>query len=127
MGTIHPHHSTCKEPWTWTNFTPQELSCKHCGEYYHDPASLDALQALRNAWGKPLVINSAHRCAAHNRAIGGAKASRHLRIAFDCRCPATEQQAFAAAAEKAGFTGIGTYPSKGFVHVDTGPKREWNG
>ena len=45
--------------WEWINFTPKELSCKCCGQYYHDPASLDALQEARNIAGKAFIINSA--------------------------------------------------------------------
>lgn len=45
--------------WRWPNFSPSELSCRHCGEYHHDEAALDALQRARSCTGKPFVINSA--------------------------------------------------------------------
>lgn len=121
------HFSDFKGEWSWPHFTPKEVSCKHCGELYLDPASMDALEELRKAWGKPIVINSAHRCMFHNHAVGGTTNSQHLKIAFDCRCPKEDQAAFIVAAKKAGFTGIGRYPGKGFVHVDCGPRREWVG
>ena len=125
MAHTYCHHSQFKGPWPWPNFTAEEVSCKHCGELYLDPASMDALQSLRDDWGKPIRINSAHRCADHNRAVGGTANSQHLKIAFDCACPRSEQSVFIMAAKNAGFTGIGRYQT--FVHLDLGPRREWRG
>lgn len=119
------HYTNYTGPWPWKDFTPPEVACKHCGELYLDEPSMDALQALRGRWGKAIVINSGHRCAVHNKSVGGAPRSQHLQIAFDCRCPKDDQPAFIAAAQSAGFTGIGRYPGRGFVHLDMGPKRQW--
>lgn len=113
--------------WPWQNFSPREISCKCCGEMYLSNRAMDALQALRDIWGKPIHINSAHRCANHNLAVGGAAKSQHLTIAFDCVCPAADQSEFIRDAKQAGFTGIGRYPDQGFVHIDMGPRREWHG
>ncbi len=76
------------------------------------------LQALRDAWGKPLVITSGHRCKAHNKRVGGASRSKHLMVAFDVVMPAEYQEIFSKTAVAVGFNGIGTYPTKGFVHLD---------
>lgn len=127
MSNLFSHYSQFREKWHWKNFTPAELACKHCGEYYHDPDSLDALQLLRGGWGRPIIINSAHRCETHNRAVKGTPNSQHLKIAFDCACLRKNQDSFVHAALIAGFTGIGRYASRGFVHLDTGPKRGWRG
>lgn len=127
MPNLYSHYSQFQDEWRWKNFTPAELACKHCGEYYHDPASLDALQLLREGWGKPIVINSAHRCETHNRIVGGSQNSQHLKIAFDCVCQRKDQDQFVSAALIAGFTGIGRYASRNFVHLDMGPKRGWRG
>lgn len=114
--------------WPWPNFTASEIACKcGCNEVYVDPESMDALQDLRDVWGKPIVLTSAHRCTAHNAAVGGAANSRHLTLAFDCAVPAVDQDEFVALAEGVGFTGIGTYPKRGFVHLDMGPRRRWQG
>lgn len=107
--------------WKWENFTLKELSCKHCGESYIDEYSLDALQDLRDEWGKPIVLTSAHRCIEHNKAVGGAPRSYHLRLAFDCVCPKEEQEAFAKLAKEVGFHGIIQYRNRGFVHLDCRP------
>ena len=105
--------------WPWPNFTLREITCKcGCNESYIDQESMDALQRLRDAWGAPVIINSAHRCARHNKAVGGASASQHLKIAFDCRCAREDQAVFARLAKEAGFRGIIQYPGRGFVHLD---------
>ena len=36
------------------------------------------LQPLRNAYGKPIIVNSGYRSSELNRAIGGAKNSQHM-------------------------------------------------
>ncbi|MCQ2231410.1 MAG: D-Ala-D-Ala carboxypeptidase family metallohydrolase [Paludibacteraceae bacterium] len=38
----------------------------------------NVLDPLREAWGKPLHVNSGYRCPDLNRAIGGAKTSDHM-------------------------------------------------
>lgn len=38
---------------------------------------LNVLQPLRDAWGKPLHINSGYRCPALNEAVGGVPTSQH--------------------------------------------------
>lgn len=118
MSELYAHHSNFSGEWYWKNFTPAEVSCKHCGEFRYDFKAMTALQLLRDRWGKPVIIHSAHRCAQHNERVGGAKASRHLEIAFDCRCLRSDQPAFARMAWEVGFTGIIQYPGRGFVHLD---------
>lgn len=114
-------------PWPYKSFTKKEVACKHCGEFYYDQESMDALQELRDAWGKPIVLDCGHRCPVHNAKVGGVESSQHLKIAFDCVCPADEQEAFIEAAKQAGFRGVGRYPSRGFVHLDMGIERSWRG
>jgi len=135
------HHQDYTGPWPWTYFTPAEIACRcGCGELwpgsgempdsFHE--AMDALQELRELLGRPIRLNSAHRCADHNAAVGGAEDSQHLGLAFDCRCPA-DQAGFLAAAGECGFTGMGRYrprarpPRSGFVHLDLGPTRYWEG
>lgn len=115
------------DDWRWPHFSATELACdcnRYCnGEYFHDPAFLDALEALRAMVG-PLKINSAHRCRSHNAAVGGARASLHTRaIAVDIALKGHKRKVLAETALKAGFRGIG-YGST-FLHVDLGPRRAW--
>lgn len=127
--------------WHWSFFTPKEIACKGkacCGgelwdkeEYgeknipYYLVEALDKLEMLRTKWGKPIILNSAHRCKKHNKRIGGALKSQHLKIAFDCRIKKEEQEKFILLAKECGFTGIGKY--KNFVHLDCAKKRDWQG
>ncbi len=39
---------------------------------------LEVLQPLRDAWGKPLKINSGYRSPELNKAVGGVDSSQHL-------------------------------------------------
>lgn len=36
------------------------------------------IQPLRDAWGKPLAINSGYRCPEVNKAVGGVPTSQHV-------------------------------------------------
>jgi hypothetical protein len=87
---------------------------------------MDKLQALREALGVPLLITSAYRSPEHNRKVGGAKNSLHMKgVAFDVRMENQDPYAFEMAAREVGFRGIGYYPKQGFMHVDLGPERTW--
>jgi zinc D-Ala-D-Ala carboxypeptidase len=125
---LFKHVSTFDDTdWRWPHFSATELSCqcnRYCkGEYYHDPAFLDALEALRALVG-PLNINSARRCPGHNAAVGGARASMHMRtIAADIAIAGHDRKALAQSAHKAGFRGIGY--GRTFIHVDLGVRRAW--
>jgi hypothetical protein len=106
--------------WRWPDFSPQEMACRGTGRLMIDERSMDMLQALRAKVGRPMLINSAYRSPEHNAAVGGAKASEHLRArAFDVSMSNHDPALFIAAAKALGFKGIGTYPDQNFVHVDT--------
>jgi hypothetical protein len=112
--------------WRWPNFSPAEIACRGTGKLLVNEAALDALQALRVRLGKPLIIRSAYRSPEHNRAVGGAKASKHMEgIAFDVSMANHDPEGFEAAARAVGFRGFGFYPRSGFIHVDLGPARSW--
>jgi hypothetical protein len=87
---------------------------------------MDALQSLRDRLGKPLIVLSAYRSPAHNKAVGGAPRSKHMDgTAFDIAMANHDPVAFEAAAREVGFLGFGFYPRSGFIHVDLGPARQW--
>jgi hypothetical protein len=112
--------------WRWPNFSPAEIACRGTGKLLVNEAAIDKLQALRDRLGKPLIVRSAYRSPAHNRAVGGAKASKHLEgVAFDIAMANHDPVAFEAAARAVGFRGFGFYPRSGFIHVDLGPARVW--
>ena len=107
--------------WRWPHFSVAELAC-HCdgrfcgGEYWHAPGFLDGLEALRAAAGRPLRINSGHRCAQWNAAVGGAPLSQHKAIAADVSLYDHDRTVLLAAAKGLGFTGLGL--ARTFLHLD---------
>lgn len=109
----------------WPNFSPYELACKHCGQYYHWPEFLDRLQWVRTQINAPLIINSAHRCPRHNAHIGGAPLSQHKKLAVDISVVGHDRLTALSACQDAGFLGFGLY--KTFLHIDLGPRRSWFG
>ena len=127
MKTHYLHYSRVPpEDWHWPSFSPREMASKGEGELKIDSNAMDKLQALRDLIGRPLLITSAYRSPAHNKRVGGAKASKHMEaIAFDVRMENHNPHEFEAAARAVGFTGFGYYIKSGFMHIDTGPARSW--
>lgn len=112
--------------WRWPNFSPAEIACRGTGAIKINTEAMDKLQALRDRLGKPLIIRSAYRSPEHNRAVGGAPASKHLQAtAFDIAMANHDPVAFEAAARAVGFLGFGYYHRSGFMHIDLGPARQW--
>jgi hypothetical protein len=99
--------------WRWPSFSPAEIASRGEGAIKINTEALDKLQSLRN---RP----------AHNRAVGGAPASKHMQgTAFDIAMSNHDPIAFEAAARAVGFLGFGYYPRSGFMHIDLGPARSW--
>jgi hypothetical protein len=112
--------------WRWKNFSPAEIACRSSGSLRINEEALDKLQALRDRLGKPLIVRSAYRSPAHNRAVGGAPRSKHLDgTAFDIAMANHDPVVFEEAAREVGFLGFGFYPRSGFMHIDLGPARMW--
>ena len=58
--------------------TWREVVCKcKCGHTL-TTSFFNALNDLREGFGKPIIVLSGARCAEHNRSVGGAKQSAHL-------------------------------------------------
>ena len=61
------------------NFKVSEFACKDGNDTVKiDLALVERLQAIRNHFGKAVVIVSGYRTPVYNRLIGGAPASQHL-------------------------------------------------
>lgn len=112
----------------WPNFKYAELKCK-CGkcastgeEMNH--AFMDALQRLRNTFGKPLIINSAYRCRNHPVERGKATIGAHvLGVAVDISIRGADAvELLRLAMQDNTFKGFGV-SQKGanrFIHLDSG-------
>lgn len=59
-------------------FSVAELACRGSGMLALDPLFAKLLLELRQAFGRPMVVTSCCRSAAHNRAVGGHPRSLHV-------------------------------------------------
>lgn len=124
MAILLSHFSELPaEMWTWPNFSPAELACRHCGELYYDARTINLLQRGRDYLGLPVFLNSAHRCPLHNARVGGAPLSEHKRLAFDIDLEGHNRFEVYEACRMAGFTTFGFYRT--FLHTDPRPHRRW--
>jgi len=100
-----------------------------------DPELLELLRTLQDRLGSSGAVHvlSAYRSPATNRAkrlAGRAVARRSFHLvgqAVDFFLPGCELADVRDAALDLGVGGVGYYPRSGFVHVDTGPPRTWQG
>ena len=119
------------------SFTVREFRCRDGSDTIMvDQALPVLLQAIREHFGRAVVITSGYRTAAHNTAVGGAKSSQHLLgRAADIQVAGVSVEDVAAYAESLmpDWGGVGRYPvkagrTKGWVHVDTrANKSRWTG
>lgn len=121
------------------NFSPEELSCKSGADCpYPDRLRHLAwtLQTIRDAFGAPIRINSGYRSPDHNKSVGGAANSQHVKARAADLVPSSgdlkELSRLVSVimdlieAGKIPNGGVGTYST--FVHYDirvNGPAR-WN-
>ena len=93
------------------------------------PADLVAqIRAIERRFGSKAVITSGYRSPKHNRRVNGAQRSQHMGCkAADLYVPGADHLAVAAFARALpGRGGVGTYCHTDAIHIDIGPKRDWN-
>lgn len=113
------------------HFPTWELKCPHCDECKMNEDFLMLLEQLRTKNGaKPINLNSAYRCHAHNSDVGGVRGSAHTQgCGVDIKISGSEVYPLIDFIFELGFTGIGIKQhgdhSKRFIHIDTqvGDKR----
>lgn len=119
----------------WPNWMPWELD-----SYNADNAerpltltvrSLDGLQRLRELFGSAIVASCAYRTTVHNIAAGSriGESSQHRKgTAYDLIVTSIGMaRRIEALAIQLGFTAIGRYPGRKFIHIDMRPARATGG
>lgn len=103
------------------HFRQRELACPCCGRAEVTAELVAALEALRALSGRPILIHSGFRCAAHNAAIGGEPHSYHCRgMAADIGIATLSgRQIVELARQLPAFHGFGAAPE--WAHVDVRP------
>ena len=115
-----------------THFDRSEFACKcGCGFDTVDVKLLEVLEGVRAYFDVPVYVNSACRCVAHNHSVGGSPRSQHVKgRAADIRVLGHTPQEVADYVESMmkSWGGVGVYPKKNFVHVDTrsGDPARWH-
>lgn len=109
------------------DFRVREFACKDGSDYIlicRETAQI--LQSVRDYFGKPVSITSAYRTPRHNKKVGGATNSQHVKgTACDIQVKDVPSWAVAAYLEaKYPTHGIGYYNT--FTHIDSrGYKSYW--
>jgi uncharacterized protein YcbK (DUF882 family) len=109
----------------YRNFARYEFVCPcGCERADMDDRFMDRLQALRDAFGAPLVVSSGYRCSDHNDEVSSTgRDGPHTRgRAADITIHGDDAYDLLALVERHGFTGIGL-AQKGdhsgrFIHLD---------
>lgn len=110
-----------KDQYLTRNFKVAEMACQCCGVCLMRDSFMVKLQALREAYGAPIRVTSGYRCPPHNRQVGGAKESQHVKgNAADLW--ALDMYKLERLAKEIFKNAM---PGPGFVHVDEGPERNW--
>ncbi len=92
------------------------------------PQLVGILKTLERRYGKAVIVTSGYRSPPYNRLVNGAKASLHMSCAAaDIQIPGVSKWELANFARSMpGRGGVGTYCHTESVHVDIGPRRDWN-
>lgn len=92
------------------------------------PQLVGILKTIERKYGKSVIVTSGYRSPPYNRKVNGAKASLHMSCAAaDIQVPGiTKWELANFARAMTGRGGVGTYCHTESVHVDIGPRRDWN-
>lgn len=110
------------------HFLEKEFACPCCKQVVVDVRLVEALEKLRVACGnKPIIVSSGYRCNKHNKAIGGAPRSYHLKgMAADVMINGMTGKEIAHRAQTIQeFNGIGIGSIWAHVDVRPAPRVMW--
>ncbi|MCM1229832.1 MAG: D-Ala-D-Ala carboxypeptidase family metallohydrolase [Ruminococcus flavefaciens] len=118
------------------HFNVQEFRCK-CGGNHDiklDTELAEKLEKLRDVLHcSKIIINSGHRCSAHDKAVGGSGSGQHVNgCAVDIVCYSSDSKisskTVSCTAQDLGFGGIANIDSSyTATHVDTRTSNLWKG
>lgn len=137
VGGLYSHWSLVEEylPGLWDTLTPnfhpssdRMMASPDTGAIRIHLPSLIALQKYRDLTGATRVL-SGYRTPVYNASIRGSSPTSYHKnlIAWDVALGDLHPLDAEQAAREAGFTGIGRYPSRKFMHMDLGRPRTWYG
>lgn len=99
-------------------FKMSEFECPCCRRTRASGYLIHLLNKVREAYGKPMIVNSGYRCEKHNKKVGGSSNSAHTRgLAVDIKCEASvDRYLLLPLFYSVGFKRIGVYDK--WIHVD---------
>lgn len=103
------------------HFRVREFRCRDGSDtILIDDRLIRLLEQIRVWAGNAVTVTSAYRTDSHNRRVGGAADSYHVRgQAADIVVAGKTPEAVAKFAQALGAHGVGLYTAQKFVHVDT--------
>lgn len=104
------------------HFKVKEFACKDGSQaVFIDSYMVDILEILRQTIGKPINVTSGYRTPEHNKRVGGAKYSYHMRgCAADVVVKGMKPKEVAKTLDKiAPDSSCGIIVEKSWVHFDT--------
>lgn len=103
-------------------FNLSEFECPCCNTVMLSSILLQKLTRFRCMIDGPVTINSGYRCPSHNASINGDRNSYHMKgFAADVYVKDAYLEELVGIAKFIGFTGIGIYSKKNFLHLDVRP------
>lgn len=89
---------------------------------------LGLIGAVERRFATKVLVTSGYRSPSHNARVNGAKRSQHMKCtAADIVVPNADRFKVAKFVRSLpGRGGVGTYCHTEAIHVDVGPKRDWN-
>ena len=107
----------------YPNFSKDKFDCKHTGKNEMTHSFMSKLQALRDVYGKPIIVSSGYRDYTHPAEANKPKknGAHPTGKAVDIKIAGAEAYELIGLAINMGFTGIGINQtgSGRFIHLDT--------